>query len=285
MAQLEQLWLLYDCCGKKFLSVVSSVFTCKPSCHISTGDYFLPARQRSCFSNKHIVFIRVSSRLFMCVHTSCVHLLPANCVPLFACTTHVSLALGGWFESVSQREIVFRLCLLFPIRGQYANSRCQPSCRVLVWCLHCMTLAANHTARPPLLYPAGISSAGSLATSQLQQSGSLDRVRSDKKSPRDEISLPQRRDGAEDTSWVKWAYERLYVIIPPNKISTALVYCVAGKKTVYFLLQLCHTLFLRHKHAVTYSKPQHTHVCIHTPCPLSLLIMLILLAIFTHAWY
>lgn len=139
-------------------------------------------------SPTNIVFTHVSSRLFVCAHILC------ECVCVCACFLRTvfpclfaqlmwmcilqCLAVGGWLESVSQRVIVFRLCLLFPISGQYANSRYQPSC--LVWCLHCKTLATKHTALLTLLYPAGISRAGNPATSRLQQSGSLDRVRSDK---------------------------------------------------------------------------------------------------------
>lgn len=145
------------------------------------------------------------------------------------------LAVGGWFESVSQREIVFRLCLLFPIRGQYANSRCQPSCCVLAWCLHCVTLATNHAALLPPLYQAGTDRARNLATPWLQQSGSLARVRSDKIPLRWIFSHTE--DGAKR---IKWPYERLYLMITPNKMSEALAYCVAGEARLYFLLQLLH---------------------------------------------
>lgn len=133
-----------------------------------TNTLFLHTSDYLCASTRLVCFCFLQT-VFPCLLAQLVRVCVVRC-----------LAVGGWFESVSQREIVFRLCLLFPIRGQYANSRCQPSCRVLVWCLRCMTLAANHTALPPLLYPAGRSSAGNLATSQPQQSASLDRVRSDK---------------------------------------------------------------------------------------------------------
>ncbi len=135
-------------------------------------------QQTCCFYTCQLSTVCVNARLVcMCFPQTVFPCLLAQL--MWVCILQC-LAVGGWFESVSQREIVFRLCLLFPIRGQYANSRCQPSCCVLVWCLRCMSLAANHTILPPLLYPAGISGAGNPATSQLQQSGSLDRVRSDK---------------------------------------------------------------------------------------------------------
>lgn len=189
MAQLEQLGLLYDCSGKEFLSVVSWWVL---SWRASRAATFLlaiilqpaetgpasPNKQTCCFYTCQLSIVCVCARLVcMCFPQTVFPCLLAQF--MWVCILQC-LAVGGWFESVSQREIVFRLCLLFPIRGQYANSRCQPSCCVLVWCLRCMTLAANHTALPPLLYPAGVSSEGNPAMLQLQQSGSLDRVRSDK---------------------------------------------------------------------------------------------------------
>lgn len=133
-------------------------------------------------SDKHCAFT-LSSTNWMCMHTSSVHVLPTKLFPwlsaseVWVCILE-ALAMGSWFESLSQGEIVFRLCLLFPICGHYAHSRCQPSCCALVWCLHCV--AANHTALSPLLYPAVISRAGNPAKLQFQQRGSLDRVKSDK---------------------------------------------------------------------------------------------------------
>lgn len=114
-------------------------------------------------------------QMIVCAHVLCVF---RKLFPSLFARLMCECAFCSPLRWEAEREIVFRLCLLFPISGQYAHSRCQPSCCVLVWCLHCM--AANHAALSLLLYPAVMSSAGNPAMSQLQQRGSLDRVRSDK---------------------------------------------------------------------------------------------------------
>lgn len=58
----------------------------------------------------------------------CNHCISATVTGVLFAASFFSRWLGGWFQSVSQREIVFRPCLLFPITGQYASSRCLPSC-------------------------------------------------------------------------------------------------------------------------------------------------------------
>lgn len=132
-------------------------------------------------SDKHCAFTLLSTD-WMCTHTRSMHVLPTK---LFPCLSAWWVWVCIWRPlpweadlNLWVRERLCLGCLLFPICGHYAHSRCQPSCCALVWCLHCM--AANNTALSPLLYPAVISRAGNPAMLQLQKRGSLDRVKSDK---------------------------------------------------------------------------------------------------------
>lgn len=133
--------------------MMSSALTCKQSCHISTGYYFLSASQWSCFSSTHCFFTCQVSSAYVCPLLVCMCFL-GNVFPcLFAQLAWVCIlqchSVGGWFSSVNQGEIAFRLCLLFSIRGQYANSRCRPSCCVLVWCRHCTLHDSSRKAHCP----------------------------------------------------------------------------------------------------------------------------------------
>lgn len=85
MAQLEQLWLLNDCCGKGSLSLdLQAELAHFYWLLFSTSQtVVLLLQQTYCF------YMSVLDCL--CVRTSCVHELPANCVPLFACTSRVGV--------------------------------------------------------------------------------------------------------------------------------------------------------------------------------------------------
>lgn len=128
-------------------------FVLKPW-HISSQNHFVPdgqlcLQQTSCFI------------LFCC---ACSELITVN---------YVSLTAEGQFESLNQKGIQFRLCLLFPIGLQNARSRCQ---QIL---LGFSLTEPRHDSHHEPHSPAGMGRGEISTPSQLQQSGSLNRARSD----------------------------------------------------------------------------------------------------------